>query len=945
VHLDENEIDAFVAGGLSDAQGKHVRSHLDTCAECLALVAAVIKQRGLGELPTLAQGSAPESSASLAKNRPSNRIQLTAGATVGTYVIERFLGGGGMGVVYAARDPRLDRTVALKLIRQGSGVSREELGKRLERESKALARLSHPNVTAVYDVGTDGDHVFIAMEYVAGKTLRAWLEEPRSTRDILLTFMRAGRGLVAAHAADLVHRDFKPDNVLVGQGDIVKVTDFGLARIAVDVFATDGNSLALRPTDPNLTATGAFLGTPAYMAPEQFDEGAVDARADQFSFCVALYEALYGERPFKGATIAALEAAIEEGKVEPRLTARVPLRIRRALIRGLSAEPSARFSSMGTLLAALGPRRGRATLAVAGVAAVWGVAITAVVLPSRTQPTPCQGAGAEIEAVWNSGRRASVRAAFVATNLPHAAETASAIEKGLDTYVADWSAMQRESCEATRVKRLQSEAVFDLRAGCLGRRRSELEALVTVLSRPDREIVGHAREALSSIDLSSCADAEALARRSPLPTEPAERAKYDALRTRLARARVLVDVAHFADAISELDAIDTTPFAVLDAESLMLRGKALAVLGKFDEAEKASFNALSRAQASRELDMVAIAAIDLAYAVGYRGQQAKEGEQWIELASSTIAAQGGNDALTARLLTVQATILERDGKLAEAEQAERKALDLARKKAPDQPLEGEVLDALGANLAMQGKLDEAIPLLEKSLSIRQARYGEVHLLTASTRMNLGNALSTKGRRDEARVHLEKVVTTYEELFGPEGFKVSFALGNLGQLLQETKQLAEARRVLERALAIREKELGPEHPKVARMVANLGYVALDAKDYKRAIALFQRTGAIMDKAFDPTHPARIDVLSGEGAAWLGDGRPADAITPLERAVNLREAHPSDPVELAELRALYAQALWRSGRDKARAKKLAAEARAVLAAAGVTEAVDGIDAWLK
>jgi len=316
---------------------------------------------------------------------------LARGASIGRYVVLGLVGRGGMGEVYAAYDPELDRKVAVKLlrVRPGNGVSLNEGRQRTLREAQAIARLSHPNVVVAYDVGTFEDQVFIAMEFVEGNTVTYWLEAgTRSWREILEVFKAAGRGLLAAHEKGLVHRDFKPDNVMVGRDGQVRVMDFGLARQVSEKSgwgaergpqplsastpmpasaataphappgtppASEGGLLSTvvlhGPPPPSssddfqsasgafeaqLTRTGAMMGTPAYMAPEQFSGTATDARTDQFSLCVALYEALYGERPFTGSTMLALRSNVVRGRIrEAPAGTKVPTWLRKVLLRGL----------------------------------------------------------------------------------------------------------------------------------------------------------------------------------------------------------------------------------------------------------------------------------------------------------------------------------------------------------------------------------------------------------------------------------------------------------------------------------------------------------------------------------------------------------------------------------------------------------------------------------
>jgi predicted Ser/Thr protein kinase len=277
---------------------------------------------------------------------------------VGRYTVLRKLGSGGMGVVYAAFDESLDRKVAIKVLRDRKGDP-EGQG-RLLREAQALARLSHPNVVGVHDVGTTADgQIYIAMEFITGATLRDWLaEQPRSRAEILRVFAQAGRGLAAAHAVGLVHRDFKPDNVMVGIDGRVCVFDFGLARTTGERESGGRPSLTHRASVQRLvssmTLAGTILGTPAYMAAEQHEGTGTDARTDIFSFCVALYEALYGERPFAGQNYGELVAAVRSGAVRPPpLGAPVPAWLRQILVRGLHPVPKDRWSDMPALLAAL----------------------------------------------------------------------------------------------------------------------------------------------------------------------------------------------------------------------------------------------------------------------------------------------------------------------------------------------------------------------------------------------------------------------------------------------------------------------------------------------------------------------------------------------------------------------------------------------------------------
>ncbi|MFO0632208.1 MAG: serine/threonine-protein kinase [Nannocystaceae bacterium] len=320
---------------------------------------------------------------------------------LGRYRIERDLGAGGMGRLVLAFDPDLQRHVALKLVAPPLASS-AEARRRIVAEARAMARLSEPHVAQVYEVGELDGQVFVAMEFVDGHDLRQWLAAaPRRWSQVLALFLQAGAGLAAAHDVGITHRDFKPENVMVDQHGRARVIDFGLAGAAADPRAEPAAG------GVGLTRTGAFVGTPGYMPPEQWDGELVDARADQFAFCVALFEALVGARPFDAATPERLREALRGGPT-PAWPRAVPRWILAPLLRGLQAEPAARWSDLRALLRALDPgRRRRRTTAVATMGAGAGL----LALAAFAAHDPCRDAGAAISSAWDAQQRASVRAA------------------------------------------------------------------------------------------------------------------------------------------------------------------------------------------------------------------------------------------------------------------------------------------------------------------------------------------------------------------------------------------------------------------------------------------------------------------------------------------------------------------------------------------------------
>ncbi|MGE3460198.1 MAG: protein kinase, partial [Kofleriaceae bacterium] len=399
----------LVGDGLSERKRLEVEHHIDECPRCRKAVAELI-----------ASGSVPRVPAS---------EELAPGGQLGTYALLSVVGAGAMGTVYAARDTTLERRVAIKLLhaRHDDGQVRS----RLLREAQAMARLSHPNVVSVHHAGVIDNRVYLVMELVEGTTLRAWSEQAhRTCQDIVQVFLQAGAGIAAAHETGIIHRDFKPENVLVGINQRICVTDFGLAAVvdpASQPFGHDDAPSGVRsePTHP-MTRTGAMVGTPAYMAPEQMTHQRVGPAADQFAFCVALYELLHGHRPFAGETIEELHAAIQADRVRLASNRAVPGWLSQILVRGLSASPDARFPSMNDLLAALrsGGRHRRRTIGIAagvGFAAVCGVAIWVMSAQrDHAREASCHAVEDRFAAQFDDRRWQAIGTAFLATGVNHA---------------------------------------------------------------------------------------------------------------------------------------------------------------------------------------------------------------------------------------------------------------------------------------------------------------------------------------------------------------------------------------------------------------------------------------------------------------------------------------------------------------------------------------------
>ncbi|HEY4117040.1 MAG TPA: serine/threonine-protein kinase, partial [Byssovorax sp.] len=455
------------------------------------------------------------------RSRAAETAELSRGSVVGRYVVLDKLGSGGMGVVYAAYDPELDRRVAVKLMQANRDGSTPGTEGRLQREAQALARLAHPNVVGVFDVGAAGDRVWIAMELVDGVQLQQWLAaRTRSWRDVVTLFLGAGRGLAAAHDAGVVHRDFKPHNVLVGRDGRARVLDFGLACATGDPAVSFSSGRTRHGAlDEDLTVTGSVLGTPMYMPPEAERAEAVGPAGDQFSFCVTLYEALYGERPFKVRPPGELPLP-----PPPPPNTSVPGWLRRVVLRGLSLRPGDRHPSMSDLLVALeaDPARARrrvlagAALGLATAGLVAGAVVWRDHVRSAVPDDPCD---ASHPAWWT-------------TKLDPAASDA------LARWDRAWLDERARACSATRDEHSQPETVLLVRLACLDRQLDDTQALVTLLENGDSTLARQGAGAIRQLPRAEvCANASAV---SVPPAPPEElRPRVEALDARLLRANAL----------------------------------------------------------------------------------------------------------------------------------------------------------------------------------------------------------------------------------------------------------------------------------------------------------------------------------------------------------------------------------------------------------------------
>ena len=770
------------------------------------------------------------------------------GQRIGRFVLLSQVGAGGMGMVFAAFDPELDRRVAIKVLRH-DGRTGDDRRLRLQREAQAMARLSHPNVITVYDVGTVGEDVYIAMEFVDGCTLGQWLAEDRRTvREILEVFVAAGRGLSAAHAAGLVHRDFKPDNVLVDRRGRVRVMDFGLATASATASdpPSAGNSAggAVSPTVSGsgldavsgagstsgavgrLTRTGARLGTPAYMSPEQHLGTPADARSDQFSFCVALYEGLYGVRPFRGERVATVALQVLQGNVRPfPKRPRVPVHVRRAILRGLSVDPDDRFPSMDALLAELerDPMRRlrRAGLAVGIVVLVGGAAFFGYERRAAVAAA-CSGAGAPAVALWSAERRSAVEDALRGA-LPAGTEaTVESALSVLDAYLDAWRRARREACEDTRVRRLTSEAVLDARMACFDDRLRAVRALLVEFEGADRPVALRAVEAVEALPaVADCRDAGFVLER--WGREGGSRAPDPAVAGRLATARAKFHTGRYEEALGVLDGLEQEygtdlPRATASAVGV-LRGDVLEKLGRFEEAERAYEAAfVDGLEAGRE-DLAFDAARGLVHTDGYRRARAEVGEVWAAMARR-LAERLDDRRRTAELENAVGSMRLAQGRRKEALEHYRRALRGLETVEGADGARAWAMNNLAVAHAALGQLDRARTLHRAALDLRIARLGPGHPEVAVSLANLASVESQAERFDEAEALYERALEIRRSAFGPTHVDVAGLLNNLGSIAEQRGRIDEAVERYRRAYGILRERLGPTHPNTVIAAANL-----------------------------------------------------------------------------------------------------------------------------
>jgi serine/threonine protein kinase/tetratricopeptide (TPR) repeat protein len=885
-----------------------------------------------------------------ARARRSRQARYRRGATIGRYIVLDTVGAGTMGTVYAAYDPELDRRIAVKLLSTSQSRSLKAR-MRLLREARALARLSHPNVIQVYDVGVQNDDVFVAMELIEGSSLdHVTAAEPRpGWRQVVEWFIESARGLAAAHAVGIIHRDFKPSNVLIGRDGRVRVADFGLAaaihrdlsdqtelslvgvEASISAIRTlsegppvegdtpDESSVGRAPLDAHITDPGTIMGTPAFMAPEQHSGDEVGPQADQYSFCVALYAGLYGYLPFpvpesQRPMVELLTQKVREQIAPPPAGTEVPAWLHAVVIRGMAARPEQRWPSMTALMDALMDdpvvrrrRVQRTGAAIATVAVIIGLGAYGWLRPGVAAGPSCQDSARYLAGVWDESTRQAVRGAFQGTARPYASVTFERVAGILDDYAADWTAMRTEACEATFLRKEQSEQTLDLRMYCLHQRRSRLSALTQLLAQDTTTQVldNSVRAAMALPPVDYCGDIDALMATIPPPEDPGVRATVEALQARLDRADALADNAGryreaLVEALAVLDESKGVTYLPIQARAMFLTARMRRRVGDTAAAEALLRELVPLAARVQDDALVARAWSELLWGIGYVEARHEEALA-LSLAAEAAVERTGDDLLRADLWLTLGAILYSKGEYGRAAEYETRALD-AQESAlgPKHPDVAQALNNLAVSLGDMDDHQAARPLLERALAIRAELLGPKHPLVAQSMTNLAHTMAELGELAPARELHERAVAVFEESLGPAHWLVGYALDRKAYTLWRMGEHEEARVMYERAIAVREAAQGK------------------------------------------THPGLAESLLGLGEVLLAQGNPHSAVPAFERALELGDGAGSRI--LARSRFGLARALWDAQRDQERALALGRQALDDYSRLGRTREQERVARWL-
>jgi serine/threonine-protein kinase len=718
-------------------------------------------------------------------------------------------------------------------------------------------------------------------------------------------FLDAGRGLAAAHAAGIVHRDFKPTNVVVGDDGRVRVLDFGLAHFVEDVpKEEDVSNAAPTIADASLTLPNVAMGTPAYMAPEQHAAGPSDVRTDVYNFCASLFEGVYRRRPFDGPVDEIFERK-QAGRIEVPTSPRVPTFLWRAIRRGLSPDPARRHRSMDELLQELSVnrRRRRSVALVLGGASVV-LATVATWRAMATPPSPCEGGETRMAEVWNESIAADAEQRFAATGLPYAAHAWQTARTALDGYAEQWIGAYGEACEATHVYGVQSEALLDRRMYCLEQRRAHVLAIAEQFQQADAAVVEHAVDlAESPLRLATClGDPEALA----AALSPEARVVAEALERELARVEVILETAKS----DELDQRTATLIArardagrpEIEMRALLLRTNIEEGRGQFDAAERTALTAMAVAASCEPPCSTASIWIVLARATERQNRYAAA-EHYASIAAAWLDAGPDDPGGRWELERVVGQLAFAQRRYDEARAAFERALAAFDN---DDPSDAALLHHdLGNVATLLGDYQHAGELYEKARDISIHTFGADHPRAAASLGALGTLARKRGDPETAVRHLGEAVAVLEAAgAGAEG-NLGVGLANLGRALNELRRFEAARRAYQRSLEIFERHHTPDHLNVASALAGLGYTQLALGDRAGALVSLERALAIRDRPGTDRNELMHSLFTLARALEPDD--PARALELAKRAQAVRDAERLDAVDIRTLDA------WIDARD--------------------------------
>ena len=810
--------------------------------------------------------------------------------TLGRYALIEHIGHGGMGVVWKAYDPLLDRKIALKLLASPSAAHGNIVA-----EAQAMARVQHPNVITVHDAGVQqaGAHAlaYVAMELVEGQTLKQWLDAGgRPLGECVELFMLAGRGLAAAHDAGLVHRDFKPSNVLLGDDGRVRVSDFGLALLGGGEGAPPSGSPEAPPEGAGSTMLSPFAGTPRYMSPEQLHSLPADARADQFAFCVALYEAVWGAHPFVGdvdATVGELRKRILTPPTPPARS-RLAARLASAIVRGLAADPARRWGSMRELLAALDRARGtrgRRLMLGAGVALLVAVAAVLGWREAMSPSRACAHAADGLDAAFGPAQRHTLGDAFAALADGNGAEAWRRVTAAIDDWSGRWRTLRIEACQAERSGHSPSPT-YTARRECLDRRLGELVGLVQALDKPTHAVALYATRAAHSLTPpESClAATPPVDARSLQPPLREGRDRVAAVRAHIDRAAALRALDQERPALDEAKqaaaAAAQIGWAPLVAEAQLELGRAELAINATDPATEGFYQALWHAEAARD-DALRLEASMGLFKASLDASNYALAARWNETDKAIAGHLPADGTRQARLAFDDQRLALYRGEFKRCLASGQVALALAEKAAPTSPLVVSVMINLARCDGSVEQGDAAVATLERALPMAEKINGHESQQVASVLTELGIRERRAHHYDAAIARYREALAIRERMVGPDNPDCASVHNNIGNVLRDQKRYAESKAEIERAIAIWTKAWSTDSPAVAVGLGGLGKIAMDQGHFAEAEDYFRRALAITRKKRPPGHPDLSSDLQKLGAALLAEKKP-EALAAFEEA---------------------------------------------------------------